>query len=633
MVKNFRSLEDAKIDGLKNTNVFVGSNNSGKSSVLEVLKLAANACKENPFTIRGGFGQIVFGHDINRTIKVTLQISLSRPEREQLVKDVFARKTSKLEKAQASRLLSRLTYSFEYGNNERLVIESLKCSDFDDSDIVLVSRNTQNGQWVGKSLDLEGSCSKLGADAMKLGQPGLEDRERVSPPPDRILQITFSPYPREYELMQRIRDYILQWHWLNPARVSSVSLSAQEQMELSPDGGNLPAVLNTINSNDPDLIVRIKDEVHRIIPDVTKVLAPLRREQTTVLTVEEHGDVRFNPMHMSFGIQQTIILVTRLLTMKTGSILILEEPENHLHARSQRRLLDLLRERSKGIQVFLTTHSCVLTGCSDDIQTYLVRKQQGITSIRPIEEPNELRLVKNELGHRNVDFYGYDCVVFTEGDTEDIVLPLVANSMGYDLIQKGIKVTNIRGAGKVSKIEEYLRYLKDSDVTPFVVADGDKQVAKKVNDWISAGLLSKDNYKIWELEFEDCFGHERVVKAMKKLAEEHGFQFDLDAEQLKQRCSGKSVVKALSQWLHERHLPELDKPELGESLALILTEEIQKKETEREETEPERLIRKIVELLEPESAFLKDLDISVRKTIDGLFANFSYRFKKQQEHT
>jgi len=596
-VRNFRGLKDLKIGGLRGLNVFVGPNNAGKSSILDVLRLLADACRGNPFGSRGGFKQVVFGQDQSRNVEVTLEISPSSSERRKFLESLFAHSTAiNIETVQASNFLRKLNYSFSYSNNEWLSSESLKCSDFVDGDLLLVSRIAKNGQLQTKRVELEQVSVKLATGAMK--QPELKQAEVTSPV--NLLFAVPSPPPKEYELVKQIRQYILQWHWLGPTRRSSVSQAASEQFELSPDGDNLPSVLNTMNSNDPDLFVEIKNEVHMVIPDVVKMLAPLRGNSTTVLTKEDDSSVAFDPAGMSFGIQQTIMLVTRLLTQKAGSLLMIEEPENHLHARSQRKLLDVLRRHISRdeIQIFLTTHSCILTGCADDVRTYLVKKQGGVVSVHPIDEPSELRLVKAELGHKNVDLYGYECVVFVEGDTEELAIPIVSDSMGYDLVETGIRLINVRGKGKASKIEEYLRYLKDSDVTPFIIADSDKQVAQKVNEWIKVGLLPQDNCVIWPLEFEDCFGDERTVKAMKEIAQEHNFEFDLDAEELKKRrMDGKPVAKVLSGYLYEKGLPELDKPELGERLALIVKEEIDKG-VKREETEPEKVIKKIVKLAE-----------------------------------
>lgn len=46
-IKKFRGIKHGKIEDFKGINVFVGRNNSGKSSVLEALYLASNSCAED----------------------------------------------------------------------------------------------------------------------------------------------------------------------------------------------------------------------------------------------------------------------------------------------------------------------------------------------------------------------------------------------------------------------------------------------------------------------------------------------------------------------------------------------------------------------------------------------------------
>lgn len=55
--------------------MFVGPNNSGKSSILEVLRLVRDACGQYPFDSRGGFKQVVSRHDQDRNVEVTLEVS------------------------------------------------------------------------------------------------------------------------------------------------------------------------------------------------------------------------------------------------------------------------------------------------------------------------------------------------------------------------------------------------------------------------------------------------------------------------------------------------------------------------------------------------------------------------------
>lgn len=152
----------------------------------------------------------------------------------------------------------------------------------------------------------------------------------------------------------------------------------------------------------------------------------------------------------------------------------------------------------------------------------------------------------------------------------------------------------------MSKIGEYLRYLKDSDVLAYVIADGDKEVRERLDDWTKKGLLQKACQTVWDLEFEDCFGLDTIVKAMKIVAKEQRFDLEITPNKLKENMpKGKSVVKALEKLLYEKGLPSLDKPALSENVALLLKEKIEKTPSEdREKTLPEQVIEKIIGLVE-----------------------------------
>lgn len=66
----------------------------------------------------------------------------------------------------------------------------------------------------------------------------------------------------------------------------------------------------------------------------------------------------YRPTNVGFGISYILPIVTALLKAKKGSILIIENPEAHLHPRGQRKIGELIALcASKGVQVFLETHS------------------------------------------------------------------------------------------------------------------------------------------------------------------------------------------------------------------------------------------------------------------------------------
>lgn len=596
-LENFRSYKEAiLIEGLSDVNIFIGPNNAGKSNILEALRYIQ-------FLTTGGqlrgYTDMVFDGRTKLNIHLALSFRLSTKERKDFINEIFQDNSQVTpEKILGSAFLSTLIYDVVLGT-KGLVQEEINVSNILNGNLTIIKNSIEKNVWTRESLNLTDECKKL----LKLEniKPSLTAKGKRSPVPEwRVLVPPgISPAPTEYQLLTKTREFTAKWSWFQPIRQATPNMPPGEQTQLDSAGSTLVKFLNTLQSNDPDEFVRLKNENLKILPHLRKILAPLKGG-AAVVTVGESGLESSRDLNnVSSGLMQILILVCGILNINPGSIILIEEPELHLHAGSQRRLFELIQREAEQKQFFITTHSSIFTGCTGKVSTYLVTKKRGATNVSKIEEPSGLKRIKNELGHRNTDLYGYESVVFIEGDSEEVAFPIIAEALGHDLIEKGICLINIRGKGKVSKLTEYLKYLKDSDVLAYVIADGDKQVRKRLGDWIKQGFLKKDCQTVWNLEFEDCFKLDMITKAMKEVAKEQGFKFEITSENLKENMpKGKSVVKALEKLMYQKELPSLDKPALSENLALLLKEEIEKGRSAREKTPPEQVIEKIVDMVE-----------------------------------
>jgi len=597
-LENFRSYKEAiSIEGLSDVNIFIGPNNVGKSNILEALRYIQTLTGGSQLR---GYTEIVFDGKTKLHIHLTLGFSLSTEERKDIIRELFRDNSNVTpEKAMESAFVSTLVFDVVLGSRG-LVQEEIKVSNIVDGNITLIKNFVEGDQWTSESADLIAECRKLGK--LENIEQTFKGKGRRSPTPGwRILNAPgVSPIPVEYKLLSKIIESTTKWHWFQPMRQAAAKMTPAEQHQVNSMGSNLVQFLNTLQTNDPDEFVRLKNEILRILPHLQKVLAPLRGGEA-VITVGESGLSSLRDLsNVSFGLHQILILVFGILNINPDSIVLIEEPELHLHAGSQRKLFELIQKEAEEKQFFITTHSSIFTGCTEKVSTYLVTKKAGATNVNKIEEPSGLKRIKNELGHRNTDLYGYESVVFIEGDSEEVAFPIIAEALGHDLVEKGICLVNIRGKGKVSKITEYLQFLKVSDVLAYVIADGDKQVKRRIDDWIRQGLLQKDCHTVWDLEFEDCFEPHMIINAMKEVAKEQRFKFNITLASLKESMpKGKSVVKALEKLLYQKELPSLEKPALAENLALLLKEEIAKTPPEnREKTSPEKVAEKIVGLVE-----------------------------------
>lgn len=71
-----------------------------------------------------------------------------------------------------------------------------------------------------------------------------------------------------------------------------------------------------------------------------------------------YGDKKFKPENVGFGVSDILPVLTTLLTSRPGDIVIIENPEAHLHPKGQAKMGELLaRAAAYGVQLFVETHS------------------------------------------------------------------------------------------------------------------------------------------------------------------------------------------------------------------------------------------------------------------------------------
>ncbi len=84
------------------------------------------------------------------------------------------------------------------------------------------------------------------------------------------------------------------------------------------------------------------------------------------------------PANLGFGYSQALPIIVAGLLAKTGEILIIENPETHLHPQAQSRLIQFLATVCQGgVQVFIETHSDhVLNAVRVTVRDQLVKPEQ-----------------------------------------------------------------------------------------------------------------------------------------------------------------------------------------------------------------------------------------------------------------
>lgn len=138
-------------------------------------------------------------------------------------------------------------------------------------------------------------------------------------------------------------------------------------------------------------------------------------------------------------------------------LLLIEEPEAHLHPQRQLRLMEFLQQAAEGkieganrsVQVLLSTHSPNLASKIPLGNLVLLqgRRAYSLAEGQTKLEAGDYRFLQRFLDVTKANLFFAHGVLIVEGDAEAILLPVLAKLIGRDLTEHGISIVNVGGTG------------------------------------------------------------------------------------------------------------------------------------------------------------------------------------------
>lgn len=376
--------EFAEISPIKKLNIFIGRNNCGKSSCLDVIEFLTDAT-------------LLKKHkDLNRNFKISVSCELS----DEIIKKAFHPETHSSD-------IPGYVDNYTFGKN-----------------------------YIGKTMLFDVSSSPTAFNGnIVFTYDYIKD---ISNFPE-----AYNSYWNQLGRANGINHFSNAIFRRISAERNIVPESEQENIDMDSYGNGASNIIRKfINHSDYDeklIEKKLLEELNKIIyPDseFTNIRTQQIIEDGKLLweIFLQENDSRFQLSKMGSGLKTVILVLLNLLIVPKIEkyqnhkiIFAFEELENNLHPALQRRLFDYIYDFSQkhDLPIFLTTHSHVAINAfsdKEDAQIYHVIKDSNTSTLHKIDDYLAKTSLLDDLDVRASDLLQSNGIIWVEGPSDRVYI-------------------------------------------------------------------------------------------------------------------------------------------------------------------------------------------------------------------
>ncbi|MDH5669643.1 MAG: AAA family ATPase [Nitrospira sp.] len=182
----------------------------------------------------------------------------------------------------------------------------------------------------------------------------------------------------------------------------------------------------------------------------------------------EKLDLRLNGKgKLGLGSDNLLFMACELLLLAQerdgAKLLLIEEPEAHLHPQRQLQVMRSMQEqaKAKNIQVIVTTHSPNLASAIDLNNMVMIQNGSAfpVAKGQTLLDLSDYQFLKRFLDVTKANLFFARGVMIVEGDAENILLPTLASLLNRDFTAYGVSIVNVGGVG----LRRYARIFQRKD--------------------------------------------------------------------------------------------------------------------------------------------------------------------------
>lgn len=194
-------------------------------------------------------------------------------------------------------------------------------------------------------------------------------------------------------------------------------------------------------------------------------------EEFVRLTIQEHGKKEVEVSLVGSGMLQIIEIFSTLEFINRKehcvNLLLIDEPDSHIHSNLQSNLLDELKKNTN-YQTFLVSHNDRLINKAGEGELFFINSKsilQGKISSLPVSSYSS---VSNELANKLFslsDIEKQKIIIITEGKTDKLLLEIAYNKLNpdseipYHIIPSGLELNEETRSGNADTVRRTIEFI------------------------------------------------------------------------------------------------------------------------------------------------------------------------------
>ncbi|MCB6219341.1 AAA family ATPase [Bacillus paralicheniformis] len=463
-ITNYKNFRSNSIDFNSGINVIIGHNNAGKSNLLRALALIFNSNTKKYLSI-DDFNKNIPIEELKEyppSIKITA--TLKQDDCEELIGDdlvTVSNWITKLEEPYEAKLQYEFYLPSKFHEKYKNIINKAK-------DIFEVWKFVQEEFLRFYTYKIFGGdpTNQITAESESLNKFDFQFL-------DAIRDVERNMFSGKNTLLKNVLDFFMDYNIKSDeslAKEEKENAIKEKKKEFGDLAGNLIGLLNQRMTEGKKQILSYANDIgasfDKSTPNFDGSISDIELYSALKLIVEYETGIKMPIINNGLGYNNLIYMSLLLSKMQVDAneeylgsnakvypMLVIEEPEAHLHPTMQRHLLNFLKRNlnnKKVRQIFVTTHSTHITG-SVNLDELICIYKEGINTLIGYpgksfgKSEESKKYVQRFLDATKSNMLFAEKIILVEGLAEQILMSVFAEYLNTSIEDCHIAVINVGG--------------------------------------------------------------------------------------------------------------------------------------------------------------------------------------------